>query len=126
MALLSSGPLFSPTSLNSLLVALMGWMPSTIDVSVWHSFWCFERRKQVHYKPGMKEAFLSDQLMVSAVLFQFSVIGEAVNQVDVDLLSKYDYPWHKVKAFRNLISHVYFQIKLEAECNRKRKFQLFD
>ena len=73
MALLSSGPLFSPTSLNSLLVALMGWMPSTIDVSVWHSFWCFERRKQVHYKPGMKEAFFDFYLgwgtAVMALLF---------------------------------------------------------
>lgn len=27
------------------LVALMGWMPSTIDVSVWHSFWQIEHHK---------------------------------------------------------------------------------
>ncbi|MCK5014646.1 MAG: Nramp family divalent metal transporter [Candidatus Omnitrophica bacterium] len=46
----------------SFLVALMGWMLSTIDVSVWHSFWCFERRKQVHYQPSMKEALFDFHL----------------------------------------------------------------
>ena len=61
-----------------------------------------------------KEAFLNDRLVVSAVLFQFSVIGEAVVHIEEDLLSKYEYPWHKVRAFRNLISHLYFQIKLDA------------
>lgn len=61
-----------------------------------------------------KEVFLEDQLVTSAVLFQFSVIGEAIIHVDAALLGHYDYPWHKVRAFRNLISHVYFQIKLEA------------
>jgi uncharacterized protein with HEPN domain len=53
-----------------------------------------------------KEAFLDDQLVASAVLFQFSVIGEAIIHVDVDLLGNYNYSWHKVKAFRNLISHM--------------------
>ncbi len=61
-----------------------------------------------------KAVFLEDQLVASAVLFQFSVIGEAIIHVDIDLLSSYNYPWHKVTAFRNLISHMYFQIKLEA------------
>jgi len=46
----------------SFLVALMGWMPSTIDLSVWHSFWCFERRKQTHYAPSMKEALFDFHL----------------------------------------------------------------
>ena len=61
-----------------------------------------------------KDTFLKDQLIVSAVLFQFSVICEAVIHIEADLLGKYDYPWHRVRAFRNLISHTYFQIKLEA------------
>lgn len=61
-----------------------------------------------------KEVFLDDQLVASAVLFQFSVIGEAIIHVDIDLLNSCDYPWHKVRAFRNLISHMYFQIKLDA------------
>ena len=58
--------------------------------------------------------FINDQLLSSAVLFQFSVIGEAVIHVETSLLEKYEYPWYKVRAFRNLISHEYFNIKLEA------------
>ncbi len=58
--------------------------------------------------------FVSNPLLVSAVLFQFSVIGEAVVHVEPALLEKYDYPWYQVRAFRNLISHEYFQIKMEA------------
>ena len=61
-----------------------------------------------------KQAFLNHQLVSSAVLFQFSVIGEAIGHIDENILRKYDYPWHKVRAFRDLISHVYFQIKLDA------------
>lgn len=61
-----------------------------------------------------KDDFTDDQLVSSAVLFQFSVIGEAITHIDVDLLRKFTYPWHKVRSFRNLISHVYFQIKLDA------------
>jgi len=61
-----------------------------------------------------KEAFLNDRLVASAVLFQFSVIVEAVVHLEENLLSKYEYPWYKVRAFRNLISHLYFQIKLDA------------
>ncbi|MFC2111742.1 DUF86 domain-containing protein [Bacteroidota bacterium] len=58
------------------------------------------------------DEFNKDSLISSAVLFQFSVIGEAVSHLDKDLLNKYEYPWYKVRAFRNLISHEYFQIEL--------------
>lgn len=58
--------------------------------------------------------FLTDHFLSSAVLFQFGVIGEAVIHVDKSMLDKYKYPWYKVRAFRNLISHEYFNIKLEA------------
>ena len=61
-----------------------------------------------------KKDFLLDHLLSSAVLFQFSVIGEAVIHVETYLLDKYKYPWHQVRAFRNLISHEYFDIKLDA------------
>jgi len=61
-----------------------------------------------------KSDFLDDNILSSAVLFQFSVIGEAVIHIDASLLDNYEYPWYKVRAFRNLISHEYFNIKLEA------------
>jgi uncharacterized protein with HEPN domain len=58
--------------------------------------------------------FLNDNLLSSAVLFQFSVMGEAVIFIDQVLLDKYPYHWYKVRAFRNLISHEYFNIELAA------------
>ena len=61
-----------------------------------------------------KEAFLNDNLLSSAVLFQFSVIGEAIIHIEISLLDKYEYSWYKIRAFRNLISHEYFNIKLNA------------
>ena len=61
-----------------------------------------------------KDDFMNDQLLASAVLYQFSIIGEAINHIDREILGKYHYPWHKVRSFRNLISHAYFQIKLDA------------
>lgn len=61
-----------------------------------------------------KDIFISDNLLSSAVLYQFNVIGEAIIYVDESILGKYNYPWHKVRSFRNLISHEYFNIKLDA------------
>lgn len=58
--------------------------------------------------------FAKSDLIHDAVLFQFSIIGEAVNFVETELLEKYNYPWYKVRSFRNLISHEYFNIKMEA------------
>jgi len=61
-----------------------------------------------------REEFYNNELISSAVLFQFSVIGEAIKHVSKDLLDEYHYPWYKVRAFRNLISHEYFRIELSA------------
>lgn len=40
------------------VIALAGWMPSAIDVSVWHSVWTVARIKQTGYKPQLKEALV--------------------------------------------------------------------
>ena len=58
--------------------------------------------------------FVGSDILSSAVLFQFSVIGEAIIHVEDELLNKYNYPWHKVRSFRNMIAHEYFNIKLTA------------
>lgn len=57
-----------------------------------------------------KERFLSDERVYYACLFQFAVIGEAIINVGDELLGKYDYPWHKVRSFRNFIMHQYHAI----------------
>ncbi|MDP8207612.1 MAG: Nramp family divalent metal transporter [Candidatus Electryonea clarkiae] len=46
----------------SFLVALMGWMPSAFDISVWHSVWTLERKKQTGYAPKLKEALFDFNL----------------------------------------------------------------
>lgn len=61
-----------------------------------------------------KESFCENTLLHDAVLFQFTVIGRAIIHVDKDILEKYDYPWYKVRSFRNLVAHEYFSIKLIA------------
>ncbi len=40
----------------ALLIAFAGWMPSAIDISVWHSFWSVAKRKQGKHIPSVKES----------------------------------------------------------------------
>ncbi len=40
------------------LLALIGWMPTAIDVSVWHSVWTIAKKKETGYAPTLKEALL--------------------------------------------------------------------
>jgi uncharacterized protein with HEPN domain len=61
-----------------------------------------------------EKKFIEDDLIHNAVLMQCIIIGEAIAHIDESILAKYDYPWYKVKAFRNLIAHEYFNIKLSA------------
>lgn len=37
------------------VVALMGWMPTALDLSTWNSLWTVARIKQTGYKPKLKE-----------------------------------------------------------------------
>ncbi len=57
---------------NSMLfiIALMGWMPTAVDLSAWSSLWTIERIKQTGYKPKMKETLADFNFgyIVSAVL----------------------------------------------------------
>ena len=43
--------------------------------------------------------FLKNDILSRAVLFQFSVIGEAKNHLESEILNKYDYPWYKMSHF---------------------------
>lgn len=57
--------------------------------------------------------FLNDSKCIDAVLFQLSIIGEAIIHVENDILEQYEYPWHTVRAQRNVIAHEYFGIKMD-------------
>ncbi len=56
------------------LVALMGWMPTPIDASVWPSLWMQERIKQTAHRPTLREALFDFKLgyfgsLVTALMF---------------------------------------------------------
>lgn len=42
----------------SFLVALVGWMPSALDISVWSSLWTLAKMKETRYRPTLKESLL--------------------------------------------------------------------
>ncbi|MFT6054442.1 MAG: Mn2+/Fe2+ NRAMP family transporter [Roseivirga sp.] len=52
------------------VIALMGWMPTALDLSTWNSLWTLERMKQIGYKPKLKEilADFNFGYIVTAVL----------------------------------------------------------
>lgn len=64
------------------------------------------------FTKGMNEAsYIANTMVQSAVERQMEIIGEAVASVSEELKKKHtDIEWHKIKAFRNVISHEYFGI----------------
>jgi Mn2+/Fe2+ NRAMP family transporter len=40
------------------MVALVGWMPSAFDISIWHSLWTLARRQETKYAATVDEALL--------------------------------------------------------------------
>jgi Mn2+/Fe2+ NRAMP family transporter len=51
------------------LIALVGWMPSAVDISVWHSLWTLERARETRHKPLLREALFD---------FNLGYIGTAI------------------------------------------------
>ena len=65
----------------SFLIALMGWMPTAVDISTWTSLWAEARMKQTGYRPTLKETLLDFNVGygVSAVLAMvFLTLGAMV------------------------------------------------
>lgn len=60
-----------------------------------------------------EKEFLNNDLVKDAVLYLFSVIGEAVVFIDNETLKRYPYPWHLVRSFRNYIAHEYFGLNMK-------------
>lgn len=60
------------------------------------------------------KSFQHNEMLHDAVMLQFVIIGEAINFVDEEKLAKYNYPWYKIRSFRNIIAHEYFNIKVSA------------
>jgi len=60
------------------LIALMGWMPTAVDLSTWNSIWTLERIKQTGYHPPLKDTIREFNIgfIFSAVLaLMFLALG---------------------------------------------------
>ena len=63
------------------LLALMGWMPTALDLSAWNSLWTLERIKQTNYRPKLKETLFEFRLAyaITAVLaVMFVTLGSFI------------------------------------------------
>ena len=60
------------------LLALMGWMPTAVDLSSWNSLWTLERMRQTDYKPKLKETLFEFRLayLITGILaIMFVTLG---------------------------------------------------
>lgn len=63
------------------VAALVGWMPSALDISVWHSLWTLAKRRDTRHAPSVRESLLDFDIgYVGTVLLAlcFMVLGAAV------------------------------------------------
>ena len=63
------------------IAALVGWMPSAIDISVWHSLWTLARRQDSGHAPTVREAMLDfniGYLGTALLALCFLLLGAAV------------------------------------------------
>lgn len=63
------------------LIALMGWMPTAVDISTWISLWAEAKMKLTGYRPSLKEALLDFNFgyLVTAILaICFLTLGATV------------------------------------------------
>ncbi|MEN8152764.1 MAG: divalent metal cation transporter [Acidobacteriota bacterium] len=73
------------------MIALMGWMPSAIDISVWSSIWTLEKRKETGYKQKLNEALFDFNLGyigTSVISLAFLTLGALVVFGSGEVLSK--------------------------------------
>lgn len=55
--------------------------------------------------------FIKSDLLQSAIIRQFEIIGEAGSKISITTQTIFpDIPWRSIKAFRNLLIHEYFKV----------------
>ncbi|WP_372774418.1 Nramp family divalent metal transporter [Mangrovibacterium sp.] len=58
------------------LIALVGWMPSAIDISVWSSLWTLAKIKASGYRPSLKESLMDFNIgYIGTTLLSLAFLG---------------------------------------------------
>lgn len=65
--------------------------------------------------------FSLDGKTQSAVIMQIQVIGELSKKIPEDIKSKIDVPWKEIAGLRDMVSHDYFSLDIEAIWNTATK-----
>jgi len=63
------------------LLALMGWMPTALDLSSWNSLWTLERMKQTNYRPKLRDTLFEFRLayLITTILaVMFVTLGSFI------------------------------------------------
>ncbi len=61
-----------------------------------------------------KEAFLDTDMIHSAVIQKFTIIGEAASKISITTRDEHpEIDWKTLIAFRNILVHVYFDTTIE-------------
>jgi uncharacterized protein with HEPN domain len=56
-------------------------------------------------------SFIKSELIQSAVIRQFEIIGEAGSKISIKTQTAFpEIPWRSIKSFRNLLIHEYFKV----------------
>lgn len=60
------------------------------------------------------EEFISNEMVIDAVVRNFEIIGEAANRISEELRKRHsEIPWRQIIGFRHRIVHEYFGIDYE-------------
>ncbi len=58
------------------LIALAGWMPSAIDISVWHSFWTLEKKNKDGQRPTVRESLFDFKVgFITTIVLSLSFLA---------------------------------------------------
>lgn len=70
------------------------------------------------YTAGGRDAFLSDDMVQSAVIRQLEIVGEAVRNLGDELKSREsEVPWRDIAGTRDKLIHGYFNVNLDIVWN---------
>lgn len=58
MRILPAGDWVTNSLIAVSICALVGWMPSAFDISVWHSLWTLARRRQTGHAPSVRDSLI--------------------------------------------------------------------